>query len=180
MVTLDECIEDTNSSLGAFVQHAFGSRLDEFLREVRAQLVGLPSQRVPRAERRIDDSYGIGQAVFIGGISPSHKVILVSATTERVGIGLRAEPHFLYASIQGIVEMMNAHGLTSLSMPVFGSGHRGMPLSVGLLFNVLAWRSVLLDDVGRHVRRVQLVVFRDAIHGGSGSILQAVLSRIAS
>jgi hypothetical protein len=174
----DECIRDGNSSLGAFVQHAFGSRLDEFLREVRAQLVGLPSQRVPRAERRIDDSYGIGQTVFVNGLSPSHKVIVVSATTERVGIGLRAEPHFLYASIQGIMETMNAYRLTSLSMPVFGSGHGGMPLSVALLFNVLALRSTLLDDVGRHIRRVQVVVFRDAIQGASGGILQAVLSRI--
>lgn len=175
----DECVTDVNSSLGAFVQHHFNENVDEFLRQVRAELVGLPSQRVPRAERRIEDSYGIGQAIFLGKLLPAHRVILVSATTERTGIGLRAEPHFLYAALQGVIETMNAYRLNSIAMPVLGSGHGGMPLIVALLFNLLALRSILGDDIGRHMREVRIVIFEGAAAGVTDTVLQDVVSRVA-
>lgn len=175
----DECITDANSALGAFVQHHFNENVDEFLRQVRAELVGLPSQRVPRAERRIEDSYGIGQAIFLGKLSPVHRVIIVSAATERTGIGLRAEPHFLYAALQGVIETMNAYRLNSLAMPVLGSGHGGMPLIVALLFNLLALRSLLGEDIGRHIREVRIVIFEGAAAGITDTVLQDVVSRVA-
>jgi len=154
----DECISDTNSSLGAFVQHHFGEHVHDFARQVRAELAGTPTQRVPRAERRIDDSYGIGETVFLNKLLPAYRVILVSATTERTGIGLRAEPHFLYAAIEGVAESLNEHRMNSLTMPVLGSGHGGMPFPVAVLFNLLAVRSILADDRGRHLAEVRIVV----------------------
>jgi hypothetical protein len=116
----DECITDSNSSLGAFVQHHFPQKpqIRDFIRRVRVNLAEMPSQRVPRAERRIDDSYGIGKAILLNNVEPDCRVILVSATTERTGIGLRAEPHFLYAALEGVVEAMNENRLNSLTMPV--------------------------------------------------------------
>jgi O-acetyl-ADP-ribose deacetylase (regulator of RNase III) len=177
----DECVTDRNSSLGAFVQHHFADRLEEFLGEVQAETAGLPSQRVPRAERRIDDSYGIGQALYLRAFAPEHQVILVSATTERASIGLRAEPHFLYAAIQGAVETMNEHRLNALTMPVLGSGHGGMPLAVALLFNLLALRSVLSEDTGRHVRHVRIIVFeRAAARDLTGETLREIVRRVDS
>jgi O-acetyl-ADP-ribose deacetylase (regulator of RNase III) len=155
----DECITDTNSSLGAFVQHHFGDRVDEVTKHVQGELVDLPSQRVPRAERRIDESYGIGQAIFLSKLQPEYRLILVSATTERTGIGLRAEPHFLYAALEGIIEVMNERRLNSLTIPVLGSGHGGMPLSIAILFNILAVRSITAEDLGVHLRSVRIVVF---------------------
>lgn len=176
----DECIADVNSSLGAFVQHHFHENVEDFLRQVRAKLVGLPSQRVPRAERRIEDSYGIGQAIFLDNLLPAHRVILVSATTERTGIGLRAEPHFLYAALEGVIETMNAHRLNSLAMPVLGSGHGGMPLVVALLFNLLALQSMLREDIGRHMRQVRIVIFERSVAGITDAVLQEVISRVTS
>jgi O-acetyl-ADP-ribose deacetylase (regulator of RNase III) len=83
----------------------------------------------------------------------------VSATTERTGIGLRAEPHFLYAALEGIIEVMNQRRLNSLTIPVLGSGHGGMPLSIAILFNILAVRSITADALGAHLRNVRIVVF---------------------
>jgi O-acetyl-ADP-ribose deacetylase (regulator of RNase III) len=154
----DECISDTNSALGSFVQHYFGTHVDDFVRQVQAELVGIPTQRVPRAERRIDDSYGIGQAIFLNKLLPEYMLILVSATTERTGIGLRAEPHFLYAALEGIVETLNEHRMSALTMPVLGSGHGGMPFPIAVLFNLLAVRSLLADDLGRHLTEIRIVV----------------------
>jgi O-acetyl-ADP-ribose deacetylase (regulator of RNase III) len=174
----DECITDTNSSLGAFVQHYFGGHVDDFVRQVQSELAGIPTQRVPRAERRIEDSYGIGQAVFLNRLLPEYRLILVSATTERTGIGLRAEPHFLYAAVEGIVEALNEHRMNSLTMPVLGSGHGGMPFPVAVLFNLLAVRSILADDLGRHLRKVRIVVSERRAAELADNIMHDIISHV--
>jgi O-acetyl-ADP-ribose deacetylase (regulator of RNase III) len=176
----DECVTDTSSSLGAFVQHHFRGRVDELLAEVRAQLVGLPSQRVPRAERRIDESYGIGQAILLSKLHEEGRVVLVSATTERTGIGLRAEPHFLYAALEGIIEVMNERRLSSLTIPVFGSGHGGMPLSIAVLFNILALRSISAEERGVHLRNARIVIFDGDAQHIPDATMQDIMSYVVS
>ncbi len=174
----DECISDTSSALGAFVQHHFGEHVDDFVRQVQAELIGIPTQRVPRAERRIDDSYGIGEAVFLNKLLPEFRLILVSATTERTGIGLRAEPHFLYAAIEGIVEALNEHRMNSLTMPVLGSGHGGMPFPVAVLFNLLAVRSILADDLGRHLIEIRIVVSEKRSAELASNTMRNIISQV--
>lgn len=176
----DECISDTHSSLGAFVQHHFGGNIDDFVRQVRAELVDVPTQRVPRAERRIDNSYGIGQAVYLSKLLPKHRLILVSATTERTGIGLRAEPHFLYASVEGIIEVLNENRMSSLTMPVLGSGHGGMPFPVAVLFNLLAVRSIVMEDLGRHVKEIRIVVFESHAAELASATMHDIISHVNS
>jgi O-acetyl-ADP-ribose deacetylase (regulator of RNase III) len=173
----DECISDTNSSLGAFVQHHFEDSVADFVRQVQAELAEIPSQRAPRAERRIENSYGIGEAIFLN-LSPDYRLILVSATTERAGIGLRAEPHFLYAALRGIAETMNERRLNSLIMPVLGSGHGGMPLPIALLFNLLTARSILAEDLGRHMREIRIVVFDGDAAGITRTTMNDIISHI--
>jgi O-acetyl-ADP-ribose deacetylase (regulator of RNase III) len=174
----DACITDPNSSLGAFVLHHFPDTVDDFIRKVRRELHGVPTQRVPRAERRIEESFGIGQAIFLERLAPEHPLILVSATTERTGIGLRAEPHFLYAALEGIVEAMNEHRLSSLTIPVLGSGHGGMTVPIAILFNVLAVRSILDEDLGRHIRAVRIVVFDGDADQLAGTTLPELLGHV--
>ncbi len=175
----DECISDKNSSLGAFVQHHFEGTVSDFVRQVQAELAGVSTQRVPRAERRIDDSYGIGQAIFLNKLLPDYRLILVSATTERTGIGLRAEPHFLYAAIEGISEVLNEHRMNTLTMPVMGSGHGGMPFPIAVLFNLLAVRSILADDLGRHLREIQIVVSEKRANELADSAIRDIISHLS-
>jgi O-acetyl-ADP-ribose deacetylase (regulator of RNase III) len=175
----DECISDRNSSLGAFVQHYFAGHVNDFVRQVRTELAGVPTQRVPRTERRIDDSYGIGQAVFLSKLLPEYRLILVSATTERTGIGLRAEPHFLYAAIEGIVEALNENRMDSLTMPVMGSGHGGMPFPIAVLFNLLAVRSIIDDYLGAHLDEVRIVVSERRAGELAGDTMRDIISRVA-
>ena len=171
----DECILDTSSSVGAFIQQHFKDSTANFVRQVKAKLIDIPSQRVPRRDRRVDESYGIGKAVFLS-LPPDYRLILVSATTERAGIGLRAEPHFLYAALEGVAETMNERRLNSLTMPVFGSGHGGMPLHIAILFNLFAVRSILFEDLGRHMRKVRIVVF----DGDAARITRTTMNNIVA
>lgn len=174
----DECISDTNSSLGAFVQHHFKDSVTNFVQQVRAELIDVPSQRVPRAERRIDESYGIGEAILLSKLQPHYQLILVSATTERTGVGLRAEPHFLYAALESVIEKMNENRLNHLVMPVFGSGHGGMPLPVAILFNLLAVRSILAEGLGRNIKKIRIVVFDEDAEEVSPATMTDIISRV--
>jgi predicted nucleotide-binding protein len=155
----DECITDPHSSLGAFVQHHFGDRIEGFIRQVNAELSGRPSQRVPRTGQTVGESYGVGEAICL---RDPLRIIVVAATTERSSVGLRAEPHFLYAALESVFETMNECRFNELTIPVFGSGHGGMPLPIAILFNLLALRSLAEDDTGRRDRSVRIIVFEPA------------------
>jgi O-acetyl-ADP-ribose deacetylase (regulator of RNase III) len=175
----DGCISDPYGSLGAFVQHHFENRVADFTKQIRAALEDVPSERVHRNERQVDDSYGIGEAIFLGKLEPDYRVILASVTTERTGVGLHAEPHFIYAAVEGIVETMNERRLNSLVMPVLGSGHGEISLSTAILFNLLSVRSILAEDRGRHLKEVRLIIF----DGDAGKIapenMYDIISRVS-
>jgi hypothetical protein len=176
----DECITDPRSSLGAYVQSHFKDSPAKFREHVNHELADRRYERVPRGERRIDDSYGIGQAILLTRLLPDHRIILVSVTTERAGVGPRAEPHFLYAAMRGVIEAMNANKYYSLVMPVLGSGHGGMPLPVALLFNLLAVRSSLVGDPGLRLDRLRLIVFEGVATQVSRPTVEEVMARVAA
>jgi O-acetyl-ADP-ribose deacetylase (regulator of RNase III) len=175
----DGCIYDASGSLGTFVACHFGDRIHRFTEELSTELADADSWRVLRNGRQVAESYGIGEALFLKGLAPEHKVILVSVTTEREEVGLHAEPHFLYAALEGIVETMNEHRLNSLVLPVLGSGHGEISLATAVMFNLLAIRSILSQDRGRHVKEVRLVVFDGDTTKVSVDEMRDIVSRVA-
>jgi hypothetical protein len=84
-------------------------------------------------------------------------MILVSATADRTAVGLRAEPHFLYAALEGIIEMMNEHRLNSLVMPMLGSAMARYRLPIAIcstfLLYALSLRKILVDMCGKYESR---------------------------
>ena len=174
----DVCISDPSGCLGAFVQNHYSASTTRFKEQIRAALVTLPTLRISRNERQVDDSYGIGQTIFLGKLEPEYRVVLVSGTTERTGIGLHAEPHFIYAGLEGIVETMNERRFNSLVMPVLGSGHGEIALPTAILFNLLAMRSILSEDRGRHVKEIKLVIFDADAVKISPAEMQNIISNV--
>jgi hypothetical protein len=156
----DECIADARSSLGAYVQQHFADSQDAFRRAVAVELTKLESERVLRREGVIADSYGIGQAIYLRRLRSHHRLILVSATTDRAAVGLRAEPHFLYAAMRGTVEKMKDYRELSLVIPVLGSGHGGIPVPVALLFNLPGARwCVVTGEPPLPLKELRIVLF---------------------
>ena len=52
----------------------------------------------------------------------------------------------------------------------------GMPLHIALLFNLLAVRSILTEDLGRHMRKVRIVVF----DGDAARVTPATMNNIVA
>jgi hypothetical protein len=101
-----------------------------------------------------------------------HRLVLVSATTQGAAIGLRAEPHFLYATLEGIIGTMNENRLKDLVMPLLGAGHGAMPVSIALLFDLLALRSIRIRDV-------RIVSFPANAAEITNAELDALIARVA-
>ena len=158
----DECIEDPTSALGAYVQHVFPGKGDDLRNLIAEKLADEKFETVKSSSKRMDRSYGVAKCVYLADLfHTGRKIILVSVTTKRAGVGVRSEAPYLFAAMRSICCEMNDHKLTRLYLPVMGSGHGGLESELALLHLLLAVRAVLEDrSVGAHLKSVCIVVFQ--------------------
>jgi hypothetical protein len=159
----DECVNDHRSSLGAYIQHAFGGRIPELQAVIADRLRKAPFELVERKPNEMHKSYGVARCVYLESpLSSGRRIILTSITTQRPGIGLRSEARYLFAGMKAIVQEMNDHRLSDLTLPIMGSGHGGVEPELALLYLLLSCKAVIDDPQrsGAHVRSVTIVVFR--------------------
>jgi len=160
----DDCINDTGSSLGAYIQHAFRGQVPELARLVSLRRRQLPHTIVESEAGCFQESHGIGKCLYLERpLGTNRKIALVSVTTKRAGRGLRCEPHYLYAAVREINKVVNDYRLSELTLPVMGSGHGGLPGELALMHILLAISSIFNDLERSHMRAVNIVVHqRDA------------------
>jgi hypothetical protein len=158
----DDCIKDSRSALGAYIQHAFPDRIGDIQRLIAQKLTNVPSELVEREPNERRRSYGVARCVYLEDpLSSGRKLMFVSVTTKRAGIGLRSEGRYLFAAMKAICREMNDHRLTDLQLPLMGSGHGGLECELALLYLLLSTKAVADDRLaGAHRRSVTIVVFR--------------------
>ena len=173
----DDCINDTRSSLGAYMQHVFRGRIDEITRLVKSERSRLAPATIESEAGRFQESYGIGNCIYLSRpLGTESKIILAAVTIKRAGAGLRCYPQYLYAAVREINKVINDYRLSELTMPVMGSGHGGVPAELALLHTLLAISAVVNDFERSHLKRINIVVFqRDA--RSDPSIPRAIVRR---
>lgn len=158
----DDCVGDTRSALGAYVQHVFPGRAKEVQDVLAQKLRQMPFELVERRPREMHRSYGIARCVYLDNLlSSGRRLVFTSITTQRPGVGLRSESRYLFAAMKAICQEMNDHRLTDLYLPVMGSGHGGMEPELALLSLLLSCKAVIDDSrvSGGHLRSITIVVF---------------------
>lgn len=154
----DECISDSRSALGAWMQRYHGDRIDGIRQMICGCLDGAPCNEVDKRPDTKAMSYGIGHSVFLDRPFDSpHRVALVSVTTQRADAGLRAAPADIFSAVLSIQRLMANHRLTRVYLPLMGAGHGGLRGEASLLCMLLAFAG------GEGVRRpseINIVVFR--------------------
>ena len=151
----DTCVVDLKSALGSYVKRHFGSDVDSFTAAVAKQLEDLESMYVERGTKQFQSSYGVSTSLRLGPMTASaNRPILCAVTRKRAGEGIKAEPAYIFSSVQAICRIMNDDRLTRLYVPVLGSGHGDLPNEVALFCLVLAL--VTTPDI----RSATIVVFR--------------------
>ena len=161
----DECIHDSNSALGAFVQHHFADRVPDIQSLVQEVLADQPHTLVMKTPGQSVASFGIGKCVFLDRpFSSRYRLAMVSVTTQRADVGLRAEPEYIFKSARSLCRLMANNRINRLVVPVLGSGHGGLGGELALVCMLLAFAALRRDSTHRP-EEVKIVVFR---HDKSG------------
>jgi Domain of unknown function (DUF6430) len=159
----DECIDDTRSALGAFIQRHFGVDANRIQRIVARQLSGRPSTKVEKEGGSYAESFGVGTCVFLDRplAKPLH-IAMLAVTTKRAGEGLRAEARHVLDCVAAAHRLLVDHRLSRLYIPVLGSGHGGLRGEVSLLCMLIGLSEALQRPSGHHLQEVNIVVFQSS------------------
>jgi O-acetyl-ADP-ribose deacetylase (regulator of RNase III) len=159
----DRCAGDTKSALGAYVNHAFEGRVEEFISLVNNECkknLKVEVQQKTDGERA--ESFGVGQCVLLlKPLGRSVPVALVSTTTQRAGEGLAARISYLFDGMRELVRRLADARLNEVAMPLLGAGHGRVDPSlafVGLLLAVA--EAARYGQGGQRLRRVTIIVFK--------------------
>ncbi len=158
----DECIHDSNSSLGAYVQSVFPNQTKEIQQLIQDNLVSFESQKIEKEPGVTQASYGVGSGVFLK--EPLHSkqpILFISVTTKRIGEGLRAEMSHIFEAVKTIQEVAADHRIESVCIPIMGTGHGGLRKEVGLFSLILAICDGISKKSGHHIKKYYIVVYRD-------------------
>jgi hypothetical protein len=157
----DECIRDKVSALGAFMQAKYPNQIEEIKKLIDDKLKDLPFVEVEKKAGKFQKSYDIGTGVFLDQIlSTKHKILLVSVTTMRAGEGLRAEMSYIFRAVKETLSIAADQRLSSVYIPLIGSGHGGLKKEVSLLAMLLAVCEVLYRPYGHNVEEFNIIIFQ--------------------
>lgn len=155
----DECINDRESSLGAFVQHHFPGHVEQIQQLVRNALDGT-GEPVEKRPGQHAISYGLGHTVFLDRpLGAKLQMAMVSVTTQRADAGLKGDASSLLAGIRGLQRLMANFRLGRVRLPLMVSGQGGLRPEISLLCTLIAFGEASGASTARGVRRVEIVVY---------------------
>ena len=156
----DDCIHDKRSALGAFMQHHFQERIIEIQDLVRASLPKGEHEQFEKQPGLKLTSYGIGTRAFLDKpLSTSMRIAMVSVSTHRANVGIRADAAYIFACARSLYELMANRRMSRLYIPVMGSGHGGLRPETAVVYMLAAFGE-LQRRTGSHLKEVNIVVYR--------------------
>jgi hypothetical protein len=157
----DDCIYDPRSALGAYMQHHFKGNIPDIQALVKAALANEPTEDVQKRPGQAASSYGVGKCAFLDHpLSSCLRIAMVSVTTQRADVGLRADAANLFKAATSLQRVMANHRLTRLYIPILGSGHGGLKGEVSLVCMLIAFGE--LRKSAHNLKEVNIVVFRSS------------------
>jgi antiphage defense system Thoeris ThsA-like protein len=169
----DECIGDTKSALGAFVQAKLRGRTAEFQTEVNAQLACLSSEEVV-IEGKSKRRYGVGSAIYLDHpLKETLHLLLVAATTQRPGEGLRGDSRALFTIARAAIAKAKDKRLQCIVQPLIGAGHGAIKPTRALLVQLIAWGEILYENPGLKVSITIVILQPNETNRSAVSLKQA-------
>jgi hypothetical protein len=156
----DDCIHDTRSALGSFVNHMFPNQVHEICAQTSEKLKNIPKTETGGTHRRFF-KYEIGTTVFFDQpLRKNLKMAFVASTSVIDGEGIRCDAPSIFNAIKGVHKLMNQYRIDAVVLPVIGSGHGGLRPPISLICMLIAFGETLRQPSGRHIKRVRIVVYQ--------------------
>jgi hypothetical protein len=155
----DQCIQDSRSSLGAFVNDKFPNEVHKVCGLTQAQLAPPGQQGAHGAGPAT--RYDKGKTLYFEGpLGKDIRMAFVATTTVVQGEGIRCEAEDVFAAVKGVHRLMNEQRLDNVAIPLLGCGHGGLRPHVSLLCMLVAFAERLSAPSGHHIKSVRIVVFQ--------------------
>ena len=157
----DECISDSRSALGAFLQAKFSGRTENFRQLIAQKLAGLGHETVV-VDGETRESFGLGAAVYLDRpFAESYRILVAAATTQRTGEGLKCDTATILKIVRAAITTANDHRLNHIFVPLLGAGHGSIRPELALITQLLGWCESFYANPGRGLE-VSIVIFQRA------------------
>ena len=161
----DECADDLESALGAYVNRVFTGRVSEFKSLVTTECRKKFQSKMSRekTEGVYADSFGTGKCLLLSKpLGNETPLALLSTTTQRANRGLFAQVSFLFPGMNELFARLADAKIYEVAMPILGAGHGGIRAPHALVGLLLAIADAARYGQGaQRPKRVTIVVFKE-------------------
>jgi len=149
---IDECVVDKHSTFGAFNLTHCPDKIQELRGYIEKQLEPIKCQQDP------DGAYRLGTIVDLSSFYQKIpvRVFLVASTSKKKAVGFKANPTSICECVRQIFEITADQRISSLRMPVLGSGHGTLPINSALLLQLIAIKHYF--TLFPHIKSVDIIV----------------------
>lgn len=174
----DKCINDNRSSLGAFVLAKFPGKSSKLMAEIAASLQNRQSQSVV-LNGSSTNAYGLGTAVYLDKpLGESFRLLIVAATTEKPGEGLRGDLGVLFTIAREAHCVARENRLSQIFLPLVGAGHGALGINQALLAQLFAWCEILYRHPGQKMS-INIIIFQRPDTEPSETIIKQITDLIS-
>lgn len=145
---IDDCITDANSALGAYVQKNFPHQLDDLKAAIKRSLSSM--------QMNSTSNYPPGTTILLPSPFDRPLILLTASTIREEKSGIKAFPSSICESIAQAFKITSDKKITTLYMPILGSGHGGMTINDALVFLILCIRFWVKHY--HHIKQIYILI----------------------
>jgi O-acetyl-ADP-ribose deacetylase (regulator of RNase III) len=151
--SIDKCITDSKSALGAFFNTHFSSQIEDIKTLINNSLAG-GATTTPTLQQ-----YPAGTTIYLNcPLGTDHRIFVCSITSDADGAGKKVDTESLILSLRGMLHKAANEHISHLHMPVFGTGRGGLEFSFALNMILLQLAHSIIHDGFHSIERVFLHV----------------------
>ncbi|MCK5581895.1 MAG: macro domain-containing protein [Candidatus Omnitrophica bacterium] len=149
---IDECVADKHSTFGVFNLTHCPEKIQELREYVKKQLESI------ECRQDADSAYPLGTTVNLSAFYQKLpvKVFLVASTSKKKAVGFKANPTSICECIRQVFETTADQRISSLRMPILGSGHGGLPINSALVVQLASIKHYF--TIFSHIKFIDIIV----------------------
>lgn len=160
----DECIKDTRTALGVFVNELFPNKVHEICTLVKDKL-SLKTKKTNQHNNLKSAKYDIGTILYFERpLSVDVRMAFLAVTTVTEKEGIECEATNILNAVKELHKLMNIRRIDSVILPLIGSGHGGLRPQISLLCTLIAFAECLTKPSGHHIKNIRIVVYKETKH----------------
>ncbi len=154
----DQCVRDGRSALGSFFLHHFPTGIEEIRKLIRTSV----AKACGKAEESFDAAPP-GCTILLDNLfGTAFRVIITAVTRIDPDYGITADTLSLVSSVKQIFKLAAQNRISTLTMPVMGTGHGGLDFKTALSLILLQCTNSMLYEGFHQVREAKIIVYDPA------------------